>query len=113
MAQAPVSQPSRLFFACAQLGQERLRDVPFAGVDAALEKAQDNGCIARGIGLLGRALDAAQKLGRGRELGDVLEQRSKAAAGGANRVQTLFSGFRDETPAGTFQRAPFLRNRPA
>jgi hypothetical protein len=90
-----------------------LRDVPFAGVYAALEKAQDNGCIARGIGLLGRALDASQKLSRGRELRDVFEQRSKAPAGGANRVQALFSWFRDETPAGTFQCAPLLRNGPA
>jgi hypothetical protein len=105
-----VSETRRLFFARAQLGQERLRDVPFAGVRAALEKAQENGCIARGIGLLGGALDASQKLGGWRELRDVLEQRSKAPAGGANRVQTLFGWFGDETPARSFQRAPFLRN---
>jgi hypothetical protein len=81
-----VSETRRLFFARAQLGQERFGDVPFAGVHTALEKAQDDRCIARGIGLRGRALDASQELGGGQKFGDVLEQRSKAPACGPNRV---------------------------
>jgi hypothetical protein len=105
-----ASETRRLFFARAQLGEERLRDLPFAGIHAALEKAQNYRCIARGVGLLGRALDAPQKLGGGLELGDVLKQGSKAPAGGTNRVQSFLGWFRDETPAGIFQRAPFLGN---
>lgn len=103
------ARPQRsVFFALAQLVEQRLGVGKLARLDAVFQQLQNDRRVACGIGRRGGTLHPAQKPLRGGERGNVLEQRSKTPAGSADIMQMLFVRLADEAPARTLQRAPLV-----
>jgi hypothetical protein len=78
--------PSRETLLLAQTIQNRGGYLSFARIDPALEKPQNDGSIAGGIGCRGSSFDAAAQALERRDSGDVFEERAKAAPRRSNVV---------------------------
>jgi len=94
--------------ALAQLSQERLRPPDLAGIHAAFQETQKDRGVARRVGGGGGSLDAAQKTIERGEVGDVLEERTKAASRGAHLVQALLGRLLDEAESRALQRVALV-----
>ncbi len=86
-----------------QFLEQRPREFGFAGIEAGFEQPKDDRGIACRVGSGGGLLHPPQKALARREIGYVLEQRTKSPSRRANVVQMLLIRFDNEAPARPLQ----------